>query len=368
MKIAIDSFGCNHGRSGIGSYIRSLVKNLPKTKHEIQLFGHELDKYTYTSDIDLSFEGLSLSDTKNAEKFWHFKNLNSFVKKQKYDSVIYPNGVELLPPYFTIPSILIVQSLLSNTSNIFGQMTIKRALKNVKGIISPTKFIRDDLIAMGVPESKIRVIYNGIDSDLFKLQEETDSDTVLIQPFAIRKPYIIYASRITHAEKHHVELIKAFALFKKKYASNHRLVIAGSDGDSSEVVHKAVLDSGFSSDILLTGYFPHESLPQLYASADLCVFPSSIEGVGLPVIEAMACGIPVACANAGALPEIAGDAAFYFNPENIEEIADAISKLSDSAENKERRDEIIAKGLEWVKQYSWERTAKETLDYILENN
>ncbi len=364
MKIAIDSFGSNHGRSGVGSYIRAIVKNLPKTQHEIQLFGHELDKYTYTSDIDLSFEGISLKDSKNAESFWHFKNLNSFIKKQKYDAVIYPNGIDLLPTRFSVPSILVIQRLLSTNTGFFNKMAINKALKNASGIISPTKFIKEDLMKMGVPEEKIKVIYNGLDSDLFKLHEANESDTVLIQPFAIRKPYIIYASRIAHEKKHHVELIKAFSLFKKKYGTAHRLVIAGSDGDHSEIVHKAVLDSGYSADILLTGYFPHESLAQLYASADLCVFPSAIEGVGLPVIEAMACGIPVACANAGALPEIAGSAACYFNPENIEEIADSIAKFIDTDENAEKRNEIIQNGLEWVKQYSWERTASETIEYI----
>ena len=112
-----------------------------------------------------------------------------------------------------------------------------------------------------------------IDGSLFK-PITNDEDRVLIQPFAIQRPYIIYASRITHEQKCHVELIKAFALFKKQTGSPHRLVIAGSDGNNSEAVHNAVIQSGFSSDILLTGYFPHESLPQLYSSADLCVFPS----------------------------------------------------------------------------------------------
>ncbi len=271
MKIAIDSFGCNHGHSGVGSYIRAIVKNLPQNNYDIELFGHELDKYTYTSEIDLFFEGISLKDSNNAEKLWHLKNLNSFTKKHKYDVVIYPNGVDLLPSHFAVPAILVIQSLLSTNSNFFAKMAINRALKNAVGIICPTNFMKNDLIEMGVPAEKIKVIYNGIETDLFKTYEKDSNDTLLIQPFAIRKPYIIYASRITHPKKHHVELIKAFSKFKEKYATDHRLVIAGSDGEYSELVHKAVLDSGFSSDILLTGHFPHESLAQLYASADLCL-------------------------------------------------------------------------------------------------
>ena len=364
MKIGVDAFGCDHGRSGIGSYILSIVKNLPKNDYEFELFGPELDKYTYTSDIDyVSFTGIDISDTKLSEKIWHFKNLNSFIKKQRYDAVIYPAGVELLPPIFTVPSILVIQSLLSADLGTIAKMGLKRTLKNASGLISPTKYIQNDLSQFGVNSSDIKVIYNGIDGSLFK-PITNDEDRVLIQPFAIQRPYIIYASRMTHEQKCHVELIKAFALFKKQTGSPHRLVIAGSDGNNSEAVHNAVIQSGFSSDILLTGYFPHESLPQLYSSADLCVFPSMIEGVGLPVIEAMACGVPVACARAGALPEVAGDSALFFNSKKPEEIAEAISSLVDCDKNTAKRKEIIEKGLDWVKKYNWETTAHQTIEYI----
>ena len=258
---------------------------------------------------------------------------------------------------------MVIQSLLSADLGVIAKMGLRRTLKNASGLISPTKYIQNDLSQFGVNASDIKVIYNGIDGSLFK-PITNDEDRVLIQPFAIQRPYIIYASRITHEQKCHVELIKAFALFKKQTGSPHRLVIAGSDGNNSEAVHNAVIQSGFSSDILLTGYFPHESLPQLYSSADLCVFPSMIEGVGLPVIEAMACGVPVACARAGALPEVAGDSALFFNSKKPEEIAEAISSLVDCDKNTAKRKEMIEKGFGWVKQYNWETTAHQTIEYI----
>ena len=96
-----------------------------------------------------------------------------------------------------------------------------------------------------------------------------------------------------------------------------------------------------------------------------------IEGVGLPVIEAMACGIPVACAKAGALPEVAGDAAIFFNPKDPEEIARAISSLVDCDKNASTRKKVIDRGLEWVKQYNWVSTAHQTIEYmdsLLKNN
>ena len=122
--------------------------------------------------------------------------------------------------------------------------------------------------------------------------------------------------------------------------------------------------SPVSSDILLTGYFPHQNLPQLYSAADLCVFPSPVEGVGLPIIEAMACGIPTACAYAGALPEIAGDCTCYFNHKDPAEIAAVIEQLIDAPENQEKRTALIKKGIKWIQQYSWKKTAEETLAYL----
>ncbi|MEL3905443.1 MAG: glycosyltransferase family 1 protein [Treponema sp.] len=373
MKIGINTFGCDHGRSGIGAYILSLVHNLPKTEHKIQLFGHELDKYTYTSGVEgIQFAGVSISDTLFAEKTWHNLFFNNFARKQKYDIALFPSGTKVLPIRLETPAVLVMQNILNDSSaGGFGSITglmSKFMLKPVKGIISPSRYIKTNLLNCGIAEEKIKVIHNGIDTKLFYPRNLQKEDALMIKPFAIRRPYIMYASRIIHPEKRHIELIEAFGIFKQKTKAPHRLVIAGADGERSEQVHQAVLRSPVASDILLTGYFPHENLPLLYSAADLCVFPSSVEGVGLPVIEAMACGIPTACAQAGALPEIAGSCTSYFDQNNPEEMAAVISGLINDAagENSGRRQTLIDEGIEWVKQYSWKKTAEETLDYLEE--
>ncbi|WP_187426462.1 glycosyltransferase family 4 protein [Treponema phagedenis] len=371
MNIGINTFGCDHSRSGVGSYILSLVKNLPKSPYSIDLFGPELDKYTYTSGIDTAtYTGIAIADNERAEKLWHSFSCNKFIQKQKYDLVVYPSGIKMLPTNFTVPSILVIQDIIGIKSNnflsFFGNINSKRMLNQSAGIISPSNYIKNDLIRLGITPSKIQVIHNGIDTDLFYPRKIDDNESVLMRPFAIRRPYIIYASRIEYPAKRHVELVKAFSLFKQKTQAPHRLVIAGAEGVNSELVHQEVIRSPVSSDILLTGYFPHENLPALYSAADLCVFPSSVEGVGLSVIEAMACGIPTACARAGALPEIAGEHTCYFNQEDPEEIAAIIEKLvkKPDGENDELRNTLIAGSIEWVKQYSWKTTAEQTLAYI----
>ncbi len=375
MKIGIDTFGCDHGKSGIGSYILSLVRNLPETglspESVIDLFGPELDRYTYSSGVDsVTYTGVSVTDSLLAERLWHLTGFSSFLKKQKYDAVLFPAGVKLLPLKFDTPAVVVVQDFLSDTyknsdDDLFTGL-LKRQLKKVHRIIAASRFIRDDLVNLHISESRITVIHNGIDTNLFYPRPVTNNEAVLIQPFSIRRPYIIYASRVAYPSKCHVELIRAFTIFKQRTNSPHRLVLAGADGVNAEVVHREVIKSPFSSDILLTGYFPHQNLPELYSASDACIFPSATEGVGIPVLEAMACGIPVACARAGALPEMAGDCALYFDQANPEEIADAMGRLvrTPSGENEILRNDLIARGIEWVAGFNWKNSVRETLECI----
>ena len=366
MKAGIDTFGCDHGRSGIGSYLHSFAANLPLSGDvAFELFGSEIDRYTYNSVREIPFQAVAVPDSLGAERLWHFFRLQKFARNAKYDVVLYPAIERVLPLSFKTPGVAVVNSIVSVMLKEKGdrmmRMQIRRGLAKVQKIVAASQFLRNDLTGLGIDESKIEVIHNGIDHRLFFPQLQIDAETVTIKPFAIKRPYFIYGSRLSGPEKKHIELIKAFALFKERTKAPHRLVIAGAEGPSSEDVHRAASLSPAASDIFLTGFFPHESFPLLYAGADACVFPSVNEGVGLPILEAMATGIPVACAKAGALSEMGGDAAFYFDPDNIEEVAAAMEKLvSDSA----FREKMIASGLRRARHFSWETTVSETIEVM----
>ena len=121
-------------------------------------------------------------------------------------------------------------------------------------------------------------------------------------------------------------------------------------------------ESDFASDIFLTGYFPHESLPLLYSSADACIVPAVNEGVGLPVLEALACGVPVACSKSGSLPEVAGKHALYFDSDDIQDMASCIEQIiTDEA----TRRNLAEGGIDWTKRFSWEKTGSRTLDVLV---
>ena len=239
---------------------------------------------------------------------------------------------------------------------------IKKGILHAHKIIAASQFIKDDLVKLGVEEEKITVIHNGIDHKLFfPMADIFEAETVDIKPFAIKRPYFVYGSTLSSPEKKHIELIKAFELFKKNTGLPHRLVLAGNDGPYAEEIHKAAFDSPYASDIFLTGFFPHENFARLYGGAEACLFPSVNEGVGLPILEAMACGIPVLCSNKGALKEIGGTAPLYFNSDDIDNIATCMQKIT---EDEQLRNNMITDGIVWSNDFNWEETVNTTLKEI----
>ncbi|MGI5172587.1 glycosyltransferase family 4 protein [Treponema sp. OMZ 840] len=367
MNIGIDVFGCDHGRSGAGSYVLSLVKNLPLDKNcTYDLFGPEIDRYTFDpGDGRCSYSGIQIPDSLMAERLWHIFYLKRFAAKKKYDAVLFPAGSKIIHWMPKLPSVVVIHDILSETfkssNDTLALKLLGYSLRSASKIIAVSQYIRKDLAAINIRPEKIEVIYDGIDHSMFYQRPLIDSDMVNIQPFAIKKPYIIYASRLSKPEKKHIELIRAFSLFKKKTGFPHRLVLAGSEDPYAESIHREAAASEFACDIFITGYFPHKDFPELYSGSEACIFPSVGEGVGLPLIEAMASGVPVACAKAGSLPEIAGDCALYFNPDDIEDCASAIEAVLTDTKLRER---LIKNGLEWVKRFSWEKTAEKTIELL----
>ena len=366
MKVGIDTFGCGHGKSGLGSYLSSLTSHLINTEeNSFELFGSEIDRYTYGADNGLLYNSVNLPDSRKAERIWHYMGANFFARKHKYNVVLYAAGSHYLPLYFKVPGVAVVNDVLSElyASDLIDSKTLRIiiGLKNASHIIAASQYIRKDLVKLGIPEEKITVIHNGIDHSEFYPRELLSPNLVDIKPFAIKRPYFIYASRMSSLTKKHVELIKAFSIFKEKTHLEHRLVIAGSEGEATEDIKQAILDSKYASDIFITGFFPREGFPMLYSASEGAIFPSVNEGVGLPVLEAMATGVPVACSNEGALPEFAGNNAIYFDSDNIEQMALVIEQLAmDSA----LRKKLIAGGIEWTKRFDWSKTAEKTIELL----
>jgi len=140
-------------------------------------------------------------------------------------------------------------------------------------------------------------------------------------------------------------------------------VLAGADSNNAAKVKEAAASSPWRVDIFFTGHFPIKSLPELYAGSDFVVIPSMYEGFGMGALEAMACGVPVLCARAASLPETADHAALYFDPLNVEDMADRMVSIST---DRDLYNECRRLGLERAKSFSWEQCVKRTLQIIYE--
>jgi glycosyltransferase involved in cell wall biosynthesis len=149
-------------------------------------------------------------------------------------------------------------------------------------------------------------------------------------------------------------LFEAFKILKDRYRISHKLVVAGPSGWKDRDIFQTVQRLNLADSIVFTGYVSHETLNHLYNHASLLVYPSLYEGFGLPPLEAMASGCPVAVSKNSSLPEVVGEAGVYFDPLEVEEIAQSIFRILDSDE---LRSKLIEMGLTRSLQFSWTKTA-----------
>lgn len=235
---------------------------------------------------------------------------------------------------------------------------VPAVLRRSQAIVSGSENTKNDLIAFyGIELGKVHVVPDGLDASQYRVGIDA---TRVTRKYTLG-PYLLYVGNLL-PHKNLQRLLNAFAAVSKRFP--HTLVIAGKKDPryypALEAETKAL---GLEEKVSFLDYVPSEELPALYAGADLFILPSLYEGFGLPILEAMACGTPVIASRTSSLPEVAGEAALLVDPHDVEEFAGAMEAvLSDPWV----REDLRLKGLEQAKRFSWERTAKTTLEILLE--
>lgn len=216
-----------------------------------------------------------------------------------------------------------------------------------------------------IPSEKIDVIYSGLDKRFF--EESRISSQKVLEKYGITKKYILFLGTL-EPSKNIIRLLEAFAKFKEK--SNHfangqnskfdyQLVLAGKRGWLSQEYLRIIKDLGLGKDVIFTGYIVGDELVPLFRNSQFFIMPSLYEGFGMTVLESFATGTPAIISKVSSLPEIAGDAAYFIDPMNKEDMIEAMLKFS---RDENMRNEFKAKGLEQVKKFDWQKTARETLE------
>jgi glycosyltransferase involved in cell wall biosynthesis len=366
MKVGIDSFACDSGKSGIGAYLTQLLKRIPPSGALFEIFGWEFDRYVYNDAApSLEFVSRCPVNGKTANSLWHLFKYEEFAKSRNYNVCFFPAAHRLAAPRRSpCPTVGTVHDMAAYWGAGRLRTMLPDALRRLDRVIAVSSWVKQELVELArVKESRIEVVPNGIDLEAFQPLPRNEESVVLVQPFSIRRPYLLCVSRIEYPIKNHIRLIEAFRIFRERTKYPHRLVLAGGDSRGADKVRRAAAASPYRGDIFFTGHFPTASLPKLYSGAEIAVFPSLYEGFGLGVLEAMATGVPVACARAGSLPETADHAALYFDPLNSEDMADRLITL---ATNREIYRNCRRLGLERVQAFSWDRCAERTLQIIQE--
>lgn len=368
MKIGIDArlFGPKWGGGGIGRYVEELISELQTlaNDHRFVIF---LKKE--------NFEACQINNHRFtkilADVHWYTLKeqliMPQLIRQAGLDLIHYPHWnvpIRCRTPFVvTIHDLILLDDPNSAKATTRGplQLAIKRfghtlvlrhAISKSRQIIVPSVFVRASILQHfpSVNPAKISIIPEGV--------RTTTVTEEKIKELPVTPPYFLYVGS-AYPHKNLESLLHAFSFFVKKHPEI-KLVLVGKDDVFYQRLRQELEEIDIVKEaVVFTGFVPDEILANLYAHASLFLFPSCQEGFGLPPLEAMAYGLPVAAARSACLPEVLKNAVLYFNPHDIEEMVAVMEKILNDSQ---LRTTMIAKGLKRAEEFSWRRQAETTLN------
>jgi len=391
MRIGIDCRMFFSGFTGIGRYTFELVKNLekisikdPEHQHQYVLFFNKdaFSKFTPTApnfekvEVDAphySFkEQTSFLKALNAQKLdlMHFTHFNAPIRYKKPFIVTIHDLTHTLFPG---------RKMTALPYRLAYKAVVKSAVSKAKKIIAVSENTKQDLIKIHhVPSHKIEVVYEGANADYYKFtpEQEQQAEARLKEKYNITRPFLLYTG-VHRYHKNLPRLIEAFEILttespdqpensddsqfaQANLSKDLSLVITGKKDPFYPEVEQEVAVRNLTSKVNFPGFVSEQDLISLYNIAEVYVFPSLYEGFGLPILEAMQCGTPVAASNVSSIPEVAGaDNALFFDPESPQDI---VQKITQILADEQLSASLREKGLQRVKAFSWAKMANEILD------
>ncbi|RLC50643.1 MAG: hypothetical protein DRH79_07315 [Candidatus Cloacimonadota bacterium] len=368
MKIAINALGPSKVKAGIGNYLANLIT-------ELSIIDKENRYIIFASSQNMHFYGNKNRNFKIIDiGFWAKNKLLRILWEQlilpfniidfKADILFSPGFV--CPLYKTSKNVTVIHDMTFFShpyvhtffKRIYFPFMIKQAVKKSEKIIAVSNNTRKEIIKYThIAKEKIAVTL--LAANKFSVAEIADEKKFLKEKYGIDSDYLLFVGMIE--PRKNIRLI--IDSFNKIEDDNLKLVIVGQKGWMTEELFERIGADDLERRVIFTGFVPDEELSVFYKNARVFLYPSLYEGFGIPVLEAMSEGCPVITSNISSLPEVAGDAAILINPENSDELSDAINKISN---NSKYREELIEKGFDNVKKFSWEKTAEQTLSIFEE--
>jgi glycosyltransferase involved in cell wall biosynthesis len=366
MRIGIDATPVIGDRGGVGWHVYHLLRALLDLKQDVEFMAYlkpgmrnrlPLDVMTWEEPgrlrwVEAGRATLRWRGTLDRLDLYHGPNFKMRTRGKHGGLVtIHDLWLDRHPEY---------------SPKLFGQRAsfhrTKRTAWRARRVITVSQHSAQDIALLyGIPSDRIVVIPNGVSED-FRPVPEAGLMGELHRRFAIPTERFILFVGGADPRKNHQTLLRAYARVAELLAP-FTLVLVGDAVQRFGDMRQTARTFGIESRIICTGRLSTVEMRALYSHAELFVFPSLYEGFGLPVLEAMACGAPVITSATTSLPEVAGDAAVLVNPEDVEALADAIVRV---VEDQGLRDVLRAKGFDRVKQFTWDRAARRTMDVYRE--
>ena len=379
MKVLISAIGVRGG--GVETYLLGLLPELIKMSSEIDytLVIPEKRAYLYNNILPENVSILTVPDkvlNSSIRRFiYEHITFNKFQINKKYN--LHFRTDEMLSPFsvfLRIPTVIVCHSThdlfleemkREGKLRVYYYTVIRKIALKISDIAVTVSYHTKAELSGRYPcvYKKIKVIYHGIDQKVFKsLSEDNLKDSKLLQNILGTNKYLLTISDRNH-HKNFTGLIKAYGIMVNRYHINEHLVIIGKVKSLNEenLLQKIISEIKLENRVHLLDYIDQSELPNIYRKASVYVFPSKFETFGFTPLEAMSCGIPVACAQCSAMPEICGSNVLYFDPDDEEDIA---SKVYQILNNKSLKEKLITKGIEYATSFSWKNAVEKYLKII----
>jgi glycosyltransferase involved in cell wall biosynthesis len=363
MRIAVNTrFLLSNYLEGYGYFVFEVFKYLTSTYPEHQfifIFDRPFDKrFIFSANITPVIVGPPARHPL-LWKYWYDVKIPSVLKKYKADVFVSVDGLCSLKT--TIPQCLVVHDVaflhypahIKRSHLYFFKKYIPKFLQKTNSIATVSEFSKKDILNhYKTDPGKINVVYSAA-KEIFKPVNGNIAEATKIK-YTGGTEYFLYIGAI-HPRKNLVSLLKAFSIFKKRQKSNMKLVLAGRLAWKYDSFIQDLKKYKFKEDVIMLGYLSEDELVKITGSAYAVIYPSLLEGFGVPILEAMKSNVPVVTSSGSSMEEIAQDAALYADPKNFEDIADKMMLIY---KDEKLRKELIEKGKVIANQYSWKRTAE----------
>jgi glycosyltransferase involved in cell wall biosynthesis len=373
LRVAIDVRTVTEARSGVGNYVLNLLEGLRQVapEHEFLLVGqrHNLAIAGLGHPAHLCHPAMLSHESHPWGDLWEHLRLPGVLKSQGVQVMHGPatliplrqDGFACVATIHDLVAFLYPETIPKKYA-LYMTWLLKRVVKRAQRIISVSQCTKDDLVrVLGVPPERIAVIHEAAQPGFHPIGDQEALERVR-RRHGITKPFFYHVGNV-EPRKNLPRLLKAFLSLRGRLKGQAQMVISGQEGWLTRRLHGEIGRLDLGQDVIFTGYLPQEELPLMMNAACAFVFPSLYEGFGLPALEAMSCGTPLITSNLSSLPEIVGDAALLVEPKDEEQIAEAMWRVFEDAQLRQR---LSSLGLEQAARFSWPKAARQTMQVYMD--